>query len=136
VIEHEDRPSPDKWCALRRGSDGGPDRLEVSYHPDPDEIRWQASAEKRLMRMVRRLGCWPLRRIDPGHGASIHYGATLPMSVQDRELTVAPECLLRGTSSVYLVDGSVLPWLPSKPLTFTLMANGDRVGRRLASELR
>ena len=38
-------------------------------------------------------------------------------------------------STVYLVDGSALPTLPAKPLTFTLMAQGDRVGRRLLAEI-
>ena len=136
VIEHEDRPTPGKTCVLRRGRDGGRDALEVSYDPAPQERAAQRGAERRLLRLVRALGCQPLRRIDPGNGASIHYGGTMPMSREDTELTTTSDGLLRGTSTVYLVDGSALPTLPAKPLTFTLMAQGDRVGRRLLAELR
>lgn len=135
VIEHQDRPSPGKRCLLRKGLGGQPDLLEVSYEPEPQERRDQAEAERRLLRLVRKLGCWPLRRIDPGHGASIHYGGTLPMCAREEELTTTPLCRLRETRAVYLVDGSTLPELPAKPLTLTLMANGDRVGRHLLGEL-
>jgi len=58
------------------------------------------------------------------------------MSAQDGRLTVTPDCLLRGARGVYLADGSVLPRLPAKPLTLTLMANADRVGRIVLEDLR
>ena len=34
-----------------------------------------------------------------------------------------------------LVDGSVFPRLPSRGLTFTMMANADRIGRRIRDRL-
>ncbi|HET9480246.1 MAG TPA: GMC oxidoreductase, partial [Candidatus Polarisedimenticolia bacterium] len=135
VVEHDDVPTPGKRCVLRRGH-GGPDTLEVSYALEHDSTIRQRLAEKALLRRMRRLGCWPFSRIDPGHGSSIHYGGCFPMSRHDRELTVTPSCLLRGTRTVYLADGSVLPHLPAKPLTFTLMANADRVGRAVIAGLR
>ena len=133
-IHHEDRPAESKRCILRKARDGGPDRLEVSYEDSAQVIREQACGEKVLLRAFRKLGCWPLKRINPGNGASIHYGGTLPMTAENRELTTTPECCLRGTSSVYLADGSVLPYLPAKALTLTLMANADRVGTRVAGD--
>ncbi len=84
-----------------------------------------------MISLLRKLGCWAIRVIDPGYGASIHYGGTLPMTREERPLTVTPSCLLRGTNTVYVVDGSVLPYLPSKPLTLTLMANADRVAKHV-----
>jgi choline dehydrogenase-like flavoprotein len=135
-IHHEDRPSPGKHCTLRRGAAGAPDALEVSYDEDAATLREQAAREKTILRGFRKLGCWALKRIHPGHGASIHYGGTVPMAAEERELTVTPGCRLRGTRSVYLADGSVLPYLPAKALTFTLMANADRVGLRVLEDLR
>jgi len=135
VIEHDDDPSPEKFCVLRRGGTGEPDVLHVSYHQDEESARRQRRAEKRLTAQMRRLGCWPVGRIDPGHGASIHYGGTFPMSAQESPLSVTPTCRLREARGVYLADGSVLPRLPAKPLTFTLMANADRVGRAILDDL-
>ncbi len=135
VIEHDDEPSPEKFCLLRRGEPGSPDVLHVSYRQDEESERRQHRAEKRLSAHMRQLGCWPVGRIDPGHGASIHYGGTFPMSAQESRLSVTPSCRLREARGVYLVDGSVLPRLPAKPLTFTLMANADRVARAVLDDL-
>lgn len=135
-IHHEDRPSPGKRCALRRGAPGERDRLEVAYEPEAEEVRARRRSEAELVRLLRKLGCWPIRRIYPGHGASIHYGGTIPMSEEPRELTVEPSGLLRGTRAVYLADGSTFPYLPAKALTLTLMANADRVGAAVANEIR
>ena len=133
VIEHEDYPTPDKYCVLRKG-DGKPDSLYVSYKLEPEARRTQRAAETRLLKCVRSLACFPFKRIDPGHGASIHYGGTFPMTNDERELTTTPSGLLRGTRNVYLADGSVFPYLPAKPLTLSLMANADRVALGLAGQ--
>ena len=57
------------------------------------------------------------------------------MSAEGGELTTEPSGRLRGTENVYLADGSVFPRLPSKGLTFTMMANADRVGTGLSRAL-
>jgi hypothetical protein len=135
-IHHEDRPTRGKYCVLRHAPGGAHEPLEVHYELEPEAVKRRKSSEKELLRAIRKLGCWPIKRIDPGNGASIHYGGTVPMSLEERELTVTPSCLLRGTRSVYLADGSVFPYLPAKALTLSLMANADRVGRLVAAEIR
>jgi choline dehydrogenase-like flavoprotein len=134
-VHHEDRPSPAKGCALRRGQGTDPDRLEIDYHPSADEPRTQRLDERRLLRGFRRLGCWPLRTIRSAPGASLHYAGTFPMTASDDALTCDRRSRLRATRAVYLADGSVFPWLPPKGLTFTLMANANRVGTWLAETL-
>lgn len=131
-IHHEDRPAPGKHCLLRRGE---PDRLVVEYEPAPSELRVQRSNERRLLACFRRLGVLPLKTIRPGHGSSIHYAGTFPITPEDRPLTCDRDGRLRGTQAVYLADGSVFPWLPPKGLTFNIMANADRVGTLLARRL-
>jgi len=88
---------------------------------------------KALASDFRRLGAWlPLvstRFYTPG--SEVHYGATLPMgrlTTEDGEVIGAP-----GLS---VVDGAVLPRVAAKHHTFTVMANADRIGRRLAARLR
>jgi choline dehydrogenase-like flavoprotein len=68
-------------------------------------------------------------------GTDVHFAGLFPMG------THAPH----GTSEngefvalpgVFAVDGSVLPTLPSKYLTLTIMANADRIGRHIARRQR
>ena len=134
-IHHEDRNAPGRSCTLRRGSDGEADRLAIDYELDPELERRHRADEKHLLGIFRGLGCWPLRVIRPGHGSNIHYAGTFPLSSREEELTCEASGRLRGTRSVYLADGSAFDYLPPKGLTFTLMANADRVGTLLAKEL-
>jgi choline dehydrogenase-like flavoprotein len=134
-IHHEDRPGAGKTCILRRAASGAPDRLEIRYHQTDEEVRRVDADEALLLRAFRRLGCWALRKVRPGHGASLHYAGTFPMATEERELTCDRDSRLRGTRAVYLADGSIFPWIPPKGLTFNLMANADRVGALLARRL-
>jgi len=133
-IHHEDRPGPGKTCVLRRAAEG-PDRLEIRYTPTAEETAAQRADERLLLRGFRRLGCVALKAIRPGHGSSIHYAGTFPITPHDAALTCDRDSRLRGTRAVYLADGSVFPWLPPKGLTFNIMANADRIGAALGRTL-
>ena len=133
-INHEDRRTESKFCLLRRVRDGA-DVLEISYALSRDEQTRIATSERNVLRCFRRLGAWPLRRVHPGHGSSIHYAGTFPMTRDAAGLTSAPDGRLGPTRAVYLVDGSPFPYLPAKGLTFTIMANANRVASLLASRL-
>jgi len=136
ALDHEDRPSPDKYCVLHPGSSGSPDRLELSYALSDEIRRKQLSYEKVVVRHFRRLGCLTLKRVWPGYGASLHYGGTFPMNRDEKELTVDIYGKLRNTRSVYIADGSVFPYLPSKGLTFTMMANANRISEHIVKEFK
>ncbi|HJQ82701.1 MAG TPA: FAD-dependent oxidoreductase [Candidatus Binatia bacterium] len=129
-IHHEDRPAPGKTCTLRRG-----DRLEIRYRPSDEEERMHRDDERTVLRFFRRLGCLPLRTVRPGHGASLHYAGTFPITAEGGPLTCDRDSRLRATRAVYLADGSIFPWIPPKGLTFNLMANADRVGAILGGRL-
>ena len=133
-ISHDDRPSPARNCRLERGA-GGSDTLVVNYELTSDEESRVRRNESKVIRFFRRLGCWPIRAIHPGHGSSIHYAGTFPMAEEGSELTCDADCRLRATRGVYLADGSAFPYLPAKGLTFTIMANANRIGTHLAKRL-
>jgi len=133
-VHHPDLPGPGKRLALR-AAPGGEDVLEVVYEPTAEELDRRRRVERRLVGFLRRLGCWPLRRIDPGPGGSIHYAGTFPMTEPSGELTCDARGRLFGTAGVYLADGSLFAALPAKGLTFTMMANADRVGTALGRRL-
>ncbi|OGO93871.1 MAG: hypothetical protein A3F10_04935 [Coxiella sp. RIFCSPHIGHO2_12_FULL_42_15] len=87
-----------------------------------------------LINALRRCGAWyiPFSCKVPLWGSDIHYAATLPMSTQTQPLTVDHDGQLVGAENFYVVDGSILPTLSAKNLTFTIMANADRIGRAIA----
>ncbi len=90
------------------------------------------SVRTRLSAIWRKLGARQL----PGTalataGTDAHLGGVCPMGV------AAPHGTnnygeLHAAPGLHLVDGSVLPTIPSKFTTLTVMANADRIGRHLA----
>jgi choline dehydrogenase-like flavoprotein len=76
---------------------------------------------------LRQLGCYPIKRMDPGFGSSIHYAGTVPFSAEERTGTTHPGGRLHGTRNVFIADGSGFNYLPAKGVTFTLMANAHAV---------
>ena len=127
VVQHEDRPHPDKYCVLRRGATPLDDALEIRWQPERDCMREARNTRKTLAGLLRRLGCWPLGIIEPGPGSSIHYGGMFAPSDQELPLTVARDGVLRGTRRVHVVDGAGFAYLPAKGPTLTLMANAHRI---------
>jgi choline dehydrogenase-like flavoprotein len=90
------------------------------------------TVRRRLAKIWRKLGAHVL----PGGtlataGTDAHLGGLFPMGAAEPhgtsrfgELNAAP--------GLHLVDGAVLPSIPSKFTTLTIMANADRIGRHLA----
>ena len=132
---HADRPSPYKYCLLRPGRGGEPDRMEIVYQQTRQEQRAIRRMESQALGFYRRLGCLPLKAIRRAPGSSIHYAGTLPLSDTDRPLTCDRWGRLHGARRVHVADGSLISPLPSTVLTLTIMALADRVGRRLSREL-
>jgi choline dehydrogenase-like flavoprotein len=92
---------------------------------------------KRLARDMRRIGAFfiPGSLSIPLPGSDGHPAGTLPMKKDGDHLSCTPDCEIRAWPNVFVVDGSCLPDLPAKHLTFTIMANADRVGRIISKRL-
>ncbi len=103
--------------------------LKIKYSPPEGEKLKLSSTMKRVKKFLSRLGVI----VPPGMahirpmGASVHYSGLIPMSEEKRPLAVSPTCRSYDFDNLYLVDGISFPFLPAKNLTFTLMANADRV---------
>ena len=97
-----------------------------------------AAVRKRLAAEFRRLRAFlparGFRLSDPG--ADVHYGATVPMRRSPRPNEANELGEVRGLPRVHVVDGAALTRLAAKPHTFTIMANADRIGMRIAASLR
>lgn len=82
-----------------------------------------------LLRAFRQLGAWSLSRLasksPPGWG--FHYAATLPMRARPQAYETHIDGRLWDSRRVRVIDGSVLPSLPAKNHSFTIMANAARI---------
>jgi choline dehydrogenase-like flavoprotein len=115
---------------LRPSTHGPRIALRGGFTPGFDAVA--GAVHQRLARIWRKLGAIPL----PGAalatpGTDAHLGGLFPMGGAVPHGTNAWG-ELNGASGLYLVDGSVLPTIPSKFTTLTIMANAERIGRRLA----
>ncbi len=69
-----------------------------------------------------------LRRVE--NGSDSHYAGSLPFDSQDLPGTTDHYGNLRGCDEkIKIIDGSVLVKLPSKPCTYTIMANAFRIAK-------
>ena len=125
---------PGRWSAntvtLQPSADGP--RITVRGGVAPGFHKVARMVRRRLTRIWRALGAVPL----PGAalataGTDAHLGGVFPMGGGPPHGTNAWG-ELNGLPGLHLVDGSVLPTVPSKFTTLTVMANADRIGRYLA----
>jgi len=108
---------------------GGGSRLVINYKPPENEKETIKFSLKKIGKFFGKLGAVvPMFQVQlRPMGASVHYSGTIPMSEKKQPMTVSPNCRSNDFSNLYIVDGSTFPFLPSKNITFTLMANAARI---------
>ena len=134
-IHHPDSYSEDKYLMLME-DDKSPtgDHLFASYHMNSKEKSIIRSREKKIKKALRKMGVFPIKRMDPGAGSSIHYAGTIPFSQEEKLGTQATDGRLHGTKNVYIADASGFTYLPAKGITLSLMANAHRVVNGLLTQ--
>ena len=132
-VHHPDTPSVDKYLELHKNEDSYTgDQLFAHFSLDEAEKLKIKNREKVIKESLRKLSCFPIKRMDPGYGSSIHYAGTVPFGNNENEFgTTSPNGKLNGTSGVYIADGSGFSYLPAKGITLTLMANAHNVVKGL-----
>ena len=131
-INLHDRRRTSNYVTLRATGDGTPTTLVVRYRPAPDERPRIRQAIRKVRKALWQMGCLAppsTMHIRP-MGASVHYAGTLPMSARPTSLTTSSDCVSHDFTNLQFIDGSIFPFLPSKNITFTLMANAARVAGR------
>jgi hypothetical protein len=108
-------------------------KLHIDFVPNDLIPNLMFQAKKLLGSNFKKIGAIVL----PGSfsvgapGSDIHYSGSLPM----KENPVAGECFASGElaflKGVYAIDASCLPYLSEKPHTLTVMANADRIARKI-----
>jgi hypothetical protein len=124
----------DNMLTVEENGAGGRLRIEGRQTGGADTLLRRTF--RTLGEQVRRRGAWTV----PGSisllqpGADAHPVATLPIGGKGPAATDDDGALL-GLPGVYVVDGAALPVLSARHPTLTIMANADRIGRRLATRL-
>ena len=67
----------------------------------------------------------------PGFGADFHYFGTIPITKNNKKLTVNDKCQLKMYKNIYIVDGSVLDFKVNKYPLGIIMANARRIGKEI-----
>lgn len=116
--------------------DGRGGRMTIRAHRTDRSDALLRLAFRQLGRTMRQLGALPVpgatQLLEPGSDA--HPAGTLPMGGTGPAATET-DGQLRGAPGLYVVDGACLPSLSARHPTLTIMANADRIGRRLARTL-
>jgi hypothetical protein len=129
-VYHPDGPAKNKYVQLVADpSSPSGDKLKIVYERSEAEKQEHKVREKQFMKFVRKLGTFPLKRIDPGLGSGIHYAGTIPFSKEEKPYTLSPTGRLHTTKRVYVADSSGFNYLPSQGLTFSIMANASAVAK-------
>lgn len=128
---------PGSYGAARAKLDCNDD-LVISHSVNPELTELMGSARKILKNGYRKLGAILL----PGSfkmgspGGDIHYSGTLPMRHEPSPAETSWLGELGSCKGIHLVDGSSLSSLPEKPHTLTIMANADRIAKKVAEKIR
>jgi hypothetical protein len=127
---HPEEYGPEKkvWLDADNASPTG-DKLLCRYRQSEAELREIASQEKAIMRALFKLGIFPIKKVNPGMGSSIHYAGTLPFSEEPKPLHLRNDGLLHFTKNVFIADGSGFRFAPAKGFAWSLMANAHRVAQ-------
>lgn len=87
-------------------------------------------------RVLRSAGATQLYCTRDNSGTGIHYAGTTPLSASAEDGTVDANLKAHGLDNLYICDGGVIPTLPDKHLTLTIMALSHRLAGHLANRVR
>ena len=137
IIQHPDSPTSQKYLTLTDASDSPTgDKLQAYYSLSNEEEALWSERERRYQTTMRKFRAYAIKRMDPGHGSSIHYAGTLPYSKTTQDFRLSPSGRLHGTRHVYVADSSGFNYLPAKGLTFSLMANAHLTAQNVLKEVK
>ena len=131
-VHHPDRYTDQKFIRLVR-NDNSPtgDALEILFGLSTEEQENVRHRTHQYRSFLRKVGCIPIKTVQPPLGSSIHYAGTLPFDYGGAPLTTHPDGRLANTNHVFIADSSPFRFLPAKGLTFTIMANAHRTALQL-----
>ena len=105
-------------------------KLEIDF-PFPKITRIN-----KIISTLLKLKCMPIGMVKTKMGGSIHYAGTIPISKpEEYPIGMNENGLIHSTKNVYCFDSSGWTYLPSRGLTFTIMANTHRLASKLQENM-
>ena len=109
-------------------------QVDISYSSSP-EIKEKMRKMTAFGRKVLRRSFGTLITENESHdGTGIHYAGTCRMGDHAKEMIVDQNLKSFDHKNLYICDGSVIPHLPDKHLTLTIMALADRLATHLIND--
>lgn len=105
------------------------DELLLKYTESSSQAKLKQELKDKTMKYFLRLGCYMPKdsHLSSSPGAGIHYAGTMPYSKEKDKLCTDKNGRCYAYKNLYAIDGSTLPALPSKSITYNLMANSIRI---------
>jgi hypothetical protein len=132
LVQHPDSHSKNKYVQLVKDHTVPTgDKLAGEFKlKDSDRKLWNRR-DKQYIKAMRKLRVYAIKKVDPGHGSSIHYAGTVPFSDSRIDFRLSRDGRLHGTKNIFIADSSGFNFLPAKGLTFSLMANAHLTAENL-----
>jgi len=122
-VHHPDSISNQKYIELVKDNNTVTgDILKAEFKLSAEEQNKINKRESQYSAAMRKLGCYTVKKIDPGFGSSIHYAGCLPFSKEEQAYHLHPSGRLYGAKNVFVADGSGFRYLPAKGITLSIMA--------------
>ena len=132
-LNYHDFRRDDNYLSLSVEDSRSRPTLAIKYKPVDGEDALLKDTMEKVSKAFLKLNCIVASRM--AHirpmGASVHYAGTLPMSEENISYTSSRYGRSHDFANLYFVDGTTFPFLPSKQLTFTMMANAVRVAEEV-----
>ncbi|WP_323012509.1 GMC family oxidoreductase [Castellaniella sp.] len=113
----------------------GVPQLAINFSIPPQAHRQMDAMMAWGHKVLRRSSATLLHTTRDNSGTGIHYAGTTAMSDTARDGVVDADLKAHGLDNLYVCDGGVVPILPDKHLTLTIMALAHRLGGHLAQRL-
>tara|TARA_B100000886_G_scaffold231655_2_gene161764 strand:- start:2126 stop:3706 length:1581 start_codon:yes stop_codon:yes gene_type:complete len=106
------------------------DKFKINYKFNEEINILDRKIEKRIKKYLFKLSAIPLKTIRYDFGSGIHYAGTIPMGQGD-SYPVSKFGEVKFMRGLYICDASILPFLPSKPIS----ANAASIGNYIAKNI-
>ncbi len=114
----------------------GVPQVEVRYRQSADELAMQQAMLALGVKLLRKASATLIFKEAAAPGSGIHYAGTCRMSSSRQEGVVDQNLRTFDHANLFICDGSVIPRLPEKHVTLTIMALAHRLGEHLSEVVR